>query len=219
MARKDLVGLRVGVLAADGFEQVETTVPIKALKRRGAEVQVVSLRPGTLRGMNFVLPGKKLHVDVTVFKARPEDYDALLIPGGYINPDLLRQSERVLQFVREFDRTGRPVAFLCHAPWVLASANLVRGRRLTSWPGIADDVRNAGGTWEDAAVVRDRNWVSSRGPHDLRAFRKAMIELFREAVPERVEVVRPFPWRRWIAGAVLAVAAIPAYRALRVAAA
>jgi protease I len=130
-----------------------------------------------------MLPGKKIGVDRTIFTARPDSYDALLLPGGHFNPDFLRQSERVLDFVRRFDRAGKPIAVICHGPWVLISAGLVRGRNLTSWPGIRDDVRNAGGGWTDEALVRDRNWVSSRGPQDLRKFNKGMLELFAEHAP------------------------------------
>ena len=169
---------RVAILAADGFEQVELTVPRAALKRAGAQVEVVSLRPGNIRGMNHQLPGRKVHVDWTLDEAQPEDYDALVIPGGLISPDQLRQEESALNFVRAFDRAGKPMAIICHGPWLLVSAGLVRGRRLTSWPAIKDDVKNAGGVWEDVPVVRDRNWVSSRGPHDLPKFVEGMLNLF-----------------------------------------
>jgi protease I len=180
MARHELQGLRVAALAADGFEQVELTVPLKALKRAGASVEIVSLRPGTIRGMNLLLPGKQVRVDRLVGAADPAAYDALLLPGGFVNPDFLRQSEDALAFVRAFDAAGKPIAVICHGPWVLASAGLVRGRVLTSWPGIKDDLINAGAIWEDQAVVRDGNWVSSRGPHDLPQFKQAMRELFAE---------------------------------------
>ena len=180
MARHALQGLRVAALAADGFEQVELTVPLKALKRAGANVEIVSLRPGTIRGMNLLLPGKQVSVDRLIGAADPAAYDALLLPGGFVNPDFLRQSEDALAFVRAFDAAGKPIAVICHGPWVLASAGLVRGRVLTSWPGIKDDLINAGAIWEDQAVVRDGNWVSSRGPHDLPKFKRAMCELFAE---------------------------------------
>jgi protease I len=178
MGEKRLEGLRVAVLAVDGFEQVEVTIPMRALRRQGADVRIVSLRPGRIRGMNFLFRGKKLPVDDTVARARPEEYGALLLPGGFVNPDLLRQSKQVLEFVRQFDALERPIATLCHGPEVLISAGIMNGRRLTSWPGIADDVRNAGGTWQDSAVVRDRNWVASRSPLDLVPFCSAMIDLF-----------------------------------------
>jgi protease I len=202
--------MRVAVLAADGFEQVELTVPVKKLRREGAQVELVSLRPGSIRGMNLLLPGKKVDVDATLREVKAADYDALLLPGGFVNPDLLRQSSLALEFVRDFERLGRPIAVLCHGPWVLASADLVRGRRLTSWPGIQDDIHNAGGIWEDSPVVRDGTWVSSRGPHDLLEFLPAMVALFAEHLPasqvqERPKVARP--WLRWLLGG-LAVAAL-----------
>jgi len=207
---KKLKGLRVAVLAADGFEQVELTRPVKKLKREGAQVEIISLRPGSIRGMNLLLPGKNVGVDATLREVKAADYDALLLPGGFVNPDLLRQSELALEFVRDFERLGRPVAVICHGPWLLASADLVRGRRLTSWPGIRDDIHNAGGIWEDAPVVRDGTWVSSRGPHDLLEFTPAMVSLFAEHVPasqpqEPRKEARS--WRRWALGG-LAVAAL-----------
>ncbi|HEY8927026.1 MAG TPA: type 1 glutamine amidotransferase domain-containing protein [Polyangia bacterium] len=196
MSEKRLQGLRVAVLAVDGFEQVEVTIPMRALRREGADVRIVSLRPGRIRGMNFLFRGKKLPVDDLVSRAQPEEYGALLLPGGFVNPDLLRQSKQARDFVRQFDAMERPIATLCHGPEVLISAGLVKGRRLTSWPGIADDIRNAGGTWEDSAAVRDRNWVASRSPLDMIPFCQAMIDLFDEAgvrdlapAPRRVRYV------------------------------
>lgn len=190
MARKNLAGMRVAALAADGFEQVELTMPMKTLQRHGANVEIISLRPGKIKGMNALFPGKKLQVDRLVEMADPNEYDALLLPGGFVNPDLLRQSNAALEFVRAFDRAGKPIAVICHGPWVLASAGLTRGRRLTSWPGIKDDLLNAGAQWEDSAVVRDGNWVSSRGPQDIIQFRKAMVELFADFAPKEVRAVQ-----------------------------
>jgi protease I len=175
---KRLEGLRVAVIAVDGFEQVELTRPVRRLRKEGAEVEIVSLRPGSILGMNFLSQGTKVKVDRTIYTARPRDYEGLLIPGGLINPDLLRQSRRVLDFVRAFDAAGKPIASICHGPWVLISAGLVAGRRLTSWPGIADDVRNAGGLWENKSVVHDGNWITSRGPQDLLQFDRAIVEHF-----------------------------------------
>ncbi len=182
-----LEGVRVAVIAVDGFEQVELTRPVRKLRREGAEVEVVSLRPGAIRGMNFLSPGTKVKVDRTIFTADPSEYDALYIPGGLTNPDLLRQSRRVLEFVRRFDLSSKPIAAMCHGPWVLISAGLVEGRRLTSWPGIKDDVRNAGGNWVNKAVVRDGNLITSRGPQDLLQFNRALVEHFgsRKAARER----------------------------------
>jgi len=187
MERKQLEGLRVAVLAADGFEQVELTEPVETLREQGADVEIVSLRPWAIQGMNLLAPGKKVGVDRTLFTARARKYDALLLPGGFTNPDFLRQSDRALEFVREFDRAGKPIAVICHGPWVLISAGLVRGRRLASWPGIQDDVRNAGGLWENSAVVHDDNWISSRGPRDLAKFKEAMVTRFAEYLPRALE--------------------------------
>lgn len=204
---RSLEGLRVAVLAADGFEQVELTRPVSRLRKEGADVRVISLRPGRIKGMNLMWRGKRVDVDETLFSAQPQRYDALLLPGGFINPDLLRQSERAREFVREFDRTGKPIAVICHGPWTLVSAGLVQGRKLTSWPGISDDVRNAGGEWIDEAVVRDSNWVSSRGPQDLRAFNNAMVALFADRMPMRA-ASRPKLPRRRLAARVAAAAAL-----------
>jgi protease I len=183
MRNDSLEGLRVAVLAADGFEQVELTSPVEDLEDRGAEVDIISIHPGRIRGVNGMYPGKKVKVSYTLDEIGVEDYDALLIPGGLANPDTLRQNERVLDFVSAFNSQGKPIAAICHAPWVLISAGMVSGRRLTSWPGIKHDVLNAGGLWTDEPVVRDRNWVSSRGPHDLPVFNQAVAELFAEHVP------------------------------------
>ena len=187
MRNDSLEGLRVAVLAADGFEQVELTSPVEDLEDRGAEVDIISIRPGRIRGVNGMYPGKKVKVSYTLEEVGAEDYDALLLPGGFVNPDALRQNDRVLDFVSAFNSRGKPIAAICHAPWVLISAGMVSGRRLTSWPGIKHDVLNAGGLWADEPVVRDRNWVSSRGPHDLPVFNQAVAELFAEYVPVRPE--------------------------------
>ena len=208
MARRTLKGIRVGVLATDGFEQVELTIPVKTLRRRGAQVDIVSLHQGTIRGMNLMWPGKKVRVDETVDRVRPKDFDALLIPGGFMNPDALRQNEAALDFVREIDRLGRPIATLCHGPWVLVSAGLVSGRKLSSWPGIKDDLRNAGAEWLDEPGVRDERWFSSRGPQDMRPFLKGMVQLFAEHAPRNHPVVEERPhWGRW-AAALLGLVAI-----------
>lgn len=208
MAEKRLEGIRVAALAADGFEQVELTEPMDRLVSEGAEVEVVSLRPGSIQGMNLLVPGKKVDVQRTVFTADADDYHALLLPGGFMNPDLLRQSDRAIDFVRAFEEAGKPIAVICHGPWVLISAGLVWGRRMTSWPGIEDDVRNAGGIWYNKAVVRDKNWLSSRGPQDIPKFNDAMVAFFAQRVPlaERGKK-RNGSTRRWLAGG-LALAAL-----------
>ena len=194
----ELEGVRIAVLAADGFEQVEVTRPVKALEKHGATVEIVSLRPGSIQGMNLLYPGKKIRVDRTVFTADPDAYDALHIPGGFINPD----------FVRAFEAAGKPISTICHGPWVLISAGLVEGRRLASWPGIKDDVRNAGGVWVDEAVVHDRNWVSSRSPLDLPAFDKAIVEHFAQGAGRAAHVGDGGgSWQRLLVGG-LAVATL-----------
>jgi len=178
MATQKLEGIRVAILAADGFEQAELQEPLEFLIQNGAQTQVVSTKPGSIQGMKHLEPGDKVNVDRLIEAVDPEDFDALVMPGGLANPDTLRQSDQVLRFVRDFSNSGKPIAAICHAPWILISAGLVRGRRLTSWPGIQDDVRNAGGTWEDKAVVANGNWVTSRHPGDIPQFNEAMAELF-----------------------------------------
>jgi protease I len=176
--REQLKGRRIAVLAADGYEKVELTIPVAALKSAGADVDIISLRRGSIRGVNMHEPADRVHVDKTVDRANPSDYDALLIPGGYINPDLLRQSAKARAFVRAFDRAQKPIASLCHGPWVLASAGLLNGRVLTSWAGIRDDVVNAGGTWLDEEFVQDGNLATSRGPQDMAPFVRGILQHF-----------------------------------------
>lgn len=176
--KRSLQGRRVAVLAVDGFEMVELVIPLAALRAAGAQVDVISLRHGRIRGVNLHEPARRVKVTKTLAEADASDYDALLIPGGFINPDLLRQSEEARSFVRNFDALGRPIATLCHGPWLLSSAGLTSGRKMTSWPGIRDDLVNAGATWLDQELVRDRNWVTSRGPQDMAAFVPGMLALF-----------------------------------------
>jgi protease I len=178
MQSRSLTGRRVAVLAADGFEKIELAVPLAALRSAGAEVEIVSLRRGRIRGVNLHEPASRVRVNKILQEARPVDYDALFVPGGFINPDLLRQSAAAREFVREFDTANKPIATLCHGPWVLASANLVSGRAMTSWPGVRDDLVNAGATWLDEAVVKDRNLITSRGPQDLAEFVPALVRHF-----------------------------------------
>jgi protease I len=176
--RKKLMGHRIAVLAADGFEKVELTAPVAALRAAGAQVDIVSLRSGKIRGMNMHMPAELVPVDFTVDEVSVRDYDGLLIPGGFMNPDLLRQSSEARDFVRAFDLHGKPIATLCHGPWVLASSGLLGGRSLTSWPGVRDDMVHAGATWLDQEVVRDGNLVTSRGPQDMVPFVREMIALY-----------------------------------------
>jgi protease I len=177
-SRRRLAGRTIAALAADGFEKVELVVPLRALRAAGAEVDVVSLRRGRIRGVNLHMPATRVRVDTTVDEADPGHYDGLLLPGGFINPDLLRQSAPAREFVRAFAASGKPIATLCHGPWVLASAGLLEGRTLTSWPGIRDDLVNAGATWLDQELVRDGNLTTSRGPQDMAAFVPGMIDAF-----------------------------------------
>jgi len=191
MAKQYLEGVRVAILAADGFEQVELTRPRAKLVKHGAEVELISLHPGSIQGVHSLLRGDWEKVDRTIFTADPDDYDALLIPGGLTSPDLMRQSKRMRRFVRRFDEDGKPIAVICHGPWLLISAGVVEGRTLTSWPGIRDDVENAGGEWVNRSVVVDDNWISSRGPQDLLQFNRAIVEHFapdREAKSRRLPV-------------------------------
>jgi protease I len=176
---------RIAVLAADGFEKVELTIPVAALKAAGAEVDIVSLRHGRIRGVNLHEPASRVRVTRTIEEAAPGSYDALLVPGGFINPDLLRQSAAARDFVKAFDVAGKPIATLCHGPWVLASAGLLAGRTLTSWPGVRDDMVNAGAVWLDQDVVRDGNLVTSRGPQDMVPFVRAMLDHFAGAAANR----------------------------------
>jgi protease I len=186
-----LKGRRIAVLASDGFEKVELTIPVKALRWAGAKIDIVSLRHGRIRGVNLHEPASRVRVTKTVEEADPADYDGLLLPGGFINPDLLRQSAAARDFVRAFDSQQKPIATLCHGPWVLASAGLLRGRTMTSWPGIRDDLVNAGATWLDQDLVRDGNLLTSRGPQDLVPFVRAIKELFSESAPVQLRTSPP----------------------------
>ena len=175
-----LDGKKVAILVADGFEQVEMTKPREALDNAGAETKIVSLKNGQIQGMNHMEKGDKFDVDLTLDDARPEEFDALMIPGGLYNPDALRLNEDALDFARQFFQAGKPVAAICHGPQVLISADLVRGRKMTSWPAIKVDMRNAGARWVDEEVVVDNGLVSSRKPDDIPAFNNKMIEEFGE---------------------------------------
>jgi protease I len=188
MARK-LDGKKVAILVTDGFEQVEMTKPREALDEAGAETKIVSLKPGKIQGMHHADKSDKFDVDLTLNEARPEEFDALLIPGGLMNPDALRSNDDALEFTRHFFREGKPVAAICHGPWVLIDAGVVRGRTLTSWPAIKNDVKNAGGKWVNEEVVVDNGLVTSRKPDDIPAFNKKMIEEFCEGRHEAMATV------------------------------
>ncbi|MBO0705783.1 MAG: type 1 glutamine amidotransferase [Candidatus Dormibacteraeota bacterium] len=176
-----LQGKRVAILAANGVEQVELTEPRGAVEEAGASTQLLSVQPGQIQAMNQdIYPGDRFQVDGLVGDASADDYDALLLPGGAVNPDTLRQDRAAVGFVREFVRSGKPVAAICHAPWTLVEADVVRNRTLTSFPSVRTDVRNAGGSWVDQEVVVDRGLVTSRGPDDLEAFCSKVVEEFAE---------------------------------------
>ncbi len=175
-----LDGKKVAILVADGFEQVEMTKPREALEEAGAETKIVSLKSGQIQGLHHADKGDKFDVDLTVTDARPEEFDALMIPGGLFNPDALRSNKDALEFARHFFRESKPVAAICHGPQVLISADLVRGRKMTSWPAIQADMRNAGARWVDEEVVVDNGLVTSRKPDDIPAFNQKMIEEFWE---------------------------------------
>ena len=172
-----LSGRRIAVLAADGFEQTQLETPAAALRDAGATVTVVSLRAGRIRGMHTHQSGELVRVDATLDRTAAADHDGLFVPGGYISPDLLRQSALARDFVRAFDAAGKPLALLAQAPLVLVSAGCARGRVLTAWPGVRDDVVNAGATWRNEAVVRDAHVLSGRGSLDLPAFVPALLAL------------------------------------------
>jgi deglycase len=176
-----LSGLRVAVLATDGFEESELTDPVSVLRQSGATVDVISLESQPIQGFKHLQKATTVKVDRTINEAPSNDYDALLLPGGANNADRLRVEPRIKDFVREFNSAGKPMAIICHAPWLLVSAEIVRGRKLTSYHTIQDDIRNAGGRWEDSAVVEDGNWVTSRQPKDLPLFVKAMLQLFEKS--------------------------------------
>src|SRR3954469_4084065 len=173
-----LTGKKVGILAADGVEEVELTKPRKALDDAGAQTSVVSIKSGKIQGMNHADKGETVAVDLTLDDAKPEDFDALMIPGGLMNPDTLRPPNEPLGFVRHFFREGKPVAAICHGPWVLIDAGVLGGRTLTSWAAMNTDARNAGGDGVDEEVVVDNGLVTSRKPDDIPAFNEKMIEEF-----------------------------------------
>ena len=174
----DLSNLRVSVLATDGFEESEMTEPVRVLGEAGAQVEIIAPKEGQIQAFRHFDKGITMKVDRSLRNARSTDYDALLLPGGALSADALRMVLQAREFVREFQEAGKPIAVICHGAWLLVSADLVRGRTLTSHHTIQDDVRNAGGTWKDQEVVEDDNWVSSRSPHDLPAFTEAMVRLF-----------------------------------------
>jgi protease I len=190
MAKKDLTGKTIAILVDEGFEQVELIKPRKALDKIGARTQVVSpSQEGQIRGWNVKKWAKFVAVDVPLDSADPAAFDALLLPGGVINPDKLRMNPKAVEFVKHFIQAGKPVAAICHGPQMLIEADAVRGRRLTSWPSLKTDIKNAGGDWVDEEVVVDMGVVTSRQPDDIRAFNKKMIEEFAEGQHDRTRKV------------------------------
>ena len=173
-----LLGKRVAILVADGFEQIELDGPRAALDEAGAVTDIVSPNPHAVHGMNHDRPGRRLKVNVSLGRAQPANYDALLLPGGVMNPDTLRRDPRAVKFARAFFAGGKPVAAICHGPQLLIEAKVVRGRRLTSFPSIKTDLQNAGARWTNKKTVVDRSLLTSRKPEDIPAFNKAMIALF-----------------------------------------
>jgi protease I len=177
-----LSGKRVAFLATDGVEEVEFTQPWQVAKGAGAEVELVSSKPGEIQAVKHGDKSNRFPVDRTVEEVRAEDYDALVIPGGVANPDRMRTDPRAVGFVRAFFQAGKPVAVICHGPWMLVEADVVRGRTVTSWPSLQTDIRNAGGSWVDEEVHVDRGLVTSRKPDDLPAFCAKLVEEFAEGV-------------------------------------
>lgn len=180
-----LNGKKVAILVTDGFEQVELEKPRQALDQAGAKTSIVSPKDGKVKGWKFTEWGDELNVDVPLKQARPEDFDALLLPGGVINPDKLRIDEKAVQFVKSFFDAGKPVAAICHGPWTIVEAGVARGRKIASWPSLKTDIRNAGAEWVDSEAVVDGNLVSARKPDDIPAFNREMIELFSSGVQQR----------------------------------
>ena len=178
MSEQRLDGRKVAVLATNGFEQSELERPVAALKAAGAQVEVISLESGQIQGMEHDEKGRKVTVDRTLSSVKADDYDALVLPGGVANPDKLRVQAKAVDFVRAFSRAHKPIAAICHGPWTLINAEAIEGRRMTSWPSLEADLRNAGAEWVDEEVVVDRGLVTSRKPDDLPAFCSKMIEQF-----------------------------------------
>jgi protease I len=180
-----LKGRKVAFLATDGVEEVELTAPWNALKQAGADLSLVSEKPGEIQAVNHDDKGGKFHVDAEVASVTARDFDALVIPGGVANPDKLRTNDDAVKFVRDFMELDKPVAAICHGPWLLVEADAVRGRTITSWPSLETDVRNAGGAWVDKQVQLDQKLLTSRKPDDLPAFCAKLVELLSSAIEER----------------------------------
>jgi protease I len=175
-----LDGKKIAFLQTDGVEQMELEQPLEAIREEGAQVTLVSLQEGEFQAFNHLDKGDKFTADVAVADTRAGDYDALVVPGGVANPDFMRMDEDAVRFVREFFEQSKPVAAICHGPWMLVEADVVRGRTVTSWPSLRTDIRNAGGSWVDEEVHVDQGMVTSRKPDDIPAFNAKAIEEFAE---------------------------------------
>ncbi len=171
---QNLNGKKIAILATDGFEQSELAYPLSALREHGASVAVISPKTGTIRGWDENNWGEEFKVDMSLDDADPGDFDALVLPGGVINPDQLRTNQDAIGFITSIASAGKPVAAICHGPWLLAEAGLTKGRKMTSYPSIKTDIANAGGDWRDESVVRDGNIMTSRSPRDLENFVEAL---------------------------------------------
>ena len=176
MSDKKLAHLRVAILASDGFEQAELEKPRKALEEAGAKTLVVAPKSGKIQGFIHDEKADKVDVDMTLDQADPDAFDAVLLPGGALNADFLRVEKKAQNFIRRIDQAKKPIAVICHAPWLLVSAGLVKGRTMTSYHTIQDDIRNAGGLYRDQPTVQDGHWISSRGAADMMLFNRAMLE-------------------------------------------
>lgn len=176
----NLKGKKIAILVANGFEQVELTEPKNALEQAGAKVDIISPEKGKVKGWKHVEWADEFTVDVLLEKANADHYDALLLPGGVMNPDKLRMNQQAVNFVKQFFQADKPIAAICHGPWTLIEAGVAKGHKLTSWPSIKSDLINAGAKWVDEKVVRDKKLVTSRKPDDIPFFNKEMIELFSE---------------------------------------
>ena len=186
-----LNGKRIAFLATDGVEQIELTTPWETVEQAGGIPELVSLQPGEIQGFDHFEKGDRFPVDTPVSQADPSDYDALVLPGGVINPDILRTDQGAITFVRAFFEQRKPVGAICHGPWSLVEANVVEDRRLTSWPSLKTDIRNAGGIWVDEEILVDRGLFTSRKPDDLPAFCAKLVEEVAEGVhAEQREAVR-----------------------------
>jgi protease I len=181
MFKSTIKGKKVAILATDGYEQVELTGPRRNLEKAGAKVDVLSIKTGQIKGWDKTGWGKSVKVDHLVNDVRPTDYDALVLPGGQINPDKLRTDRNAVAFIKQFVESGKPVAAICHGPWGLIEADVVKGKTVTSWPSVHTDLKNAGAKWVDKEVVQDGNIITSRRPEDIPAFSKRIIETLAKA--------------------------------------